>query len=754
MNIIKLPQTSVINTRNKGLLIALSLGFLLIYQILGDFLTDPNGHMFAYGGDAFVIYYDVMYHTCFGNGTTLTAMNYPYGEYLYMTDAQGQLSYVLQWIHQNLFEVCDYVLGIIHFLNVYLLFIGITLVYLLLTRLNVTWWLAGIFAPLIIMLSPQIVRLGGHFGLAYPFIIPLTLLWYLRKERIPYLEWRDFLICIVLLLFTFNNPYIGFVAVFPLLILGGLRIFFGGANKFKIASIVLGMALLVLAIPFITFKLNDIVTDRIKIQWGFFFYNTSIEGLIYPYGSPIYDLLINWGFEPLLADSEKKQYLGISNIIILTIGFIWFLFKFFKNSVKSFVMNHELKLFVLSSAVIFFLTSQYLWNNINEDWIESYLGFILMFKAIARLNWAFYFFSSIIAIVFLNKFVQNYRKLGIITTFILASLWVFDFQKYIVPNFNNSVYPNFINEEALNELTTLSNHYKIDTANYQAILVLPKMMAWNDNLLSNIHFNSQHYSMKLSLANGLPLISSMLSRMSISQAAEAIQLLSHPWIKKELAYKLPNKKPILLMLGKDHPKLEYGEHYLTTLGDTLIDNNNFTLWTLPIEKLQQEYTRKNLIELSTKNIPKSNFVYKDFNDMPRVENKASNVLFGNGLKFVSKGQNIILDTVLNQGGEVELSIWVYLDHQRHGMGTIHIEAKDSLGVTYMKTDIDPRSSNDIDQLWLRTNHRWKNKEKSKIKLIYISDKNTALDELLIRSVQDTVYQIFDGKVSANGYNIK
>jgi len=55
--------------------------------------------------------------------------------------------------------------------------------------------------------------------------------------------------------------------------------------------------------------------------------------------------------------------------------------------------------------------------------------------------------------------------------------------------------------------------------------------------------------MRLSAATGIPMISSMLSRMSVSQCAEAIQMLAHPVVHRDLIPKLPNQKDLLLLVG-------------------------------------------------------------------------------------------------------------------------------------------------------------------------------------------------------------
>ena len=165
--------------------------------------------MYAFGGDAFAIYYDLSYHVCHGSGVWFKGMNYPHGELIFLTDAQGALTVILKWINQNIINICDYTVGILHSLNVISVILTSLVLYYILKALKCGLITSVIFAPLITMLSPQILRLVGHFGLAYPVVLPICILWFIRKTNLKKFEKRDILFFITLLFFSFNNPYVG-----------------------------------------------------------------------------------------------------------------------------------------------------------------------------------------------------------------------------------------------------------------------------------------------------------------------------------------------------------------------------------------------------------------------------------------------------------------------------------------------------------------------------------------------------------------
>ena len=199
-----LPQLTVV-----------ALSLIACYAVFGSYLLSPNSSMTAFGGDAFVIYYDVMYHVCQvkDTGSQLMNMNHPFGEYIYMTDAEGALASLLKWLNYIGLPICDCVIGIMHSLMIYLLPVASLLMYFVLRAFNIRQASSVIFSVLIVFLSPIMIRFGGHYGLSYPFVFPLVMLWVIRKHNEPRFEWRDMIFAIVLLFFTFNNPYIGFSAL-------------------------------------------------------------------------------------------------------------------------------------------------------------------------------------------------------------------------------------------------------------------------------------------------------------------------------------------------------------------------------------------------------------------------------------------------------------------------------------------------------------------------------------------------------------
>jgi len=109
--------------------------------------------------------------------------------------------------------VCDCVIGIIHVLMIYLLPVASLLIYYLLKAYHISKVNSVVFGVLIVFLSPIMIRFAGHYGLSYPFVFPMVMLWTIRKYDHRHFEWGDLIFIFVLLFFNFNNHYIRFSAL-------------------------------------------------------------------------------------------------------------------------------------------------------------------------------------------------------------------------------------------------------------------------------------------------------------------------------------------------------------------------------------------------------------------------------------------------------------------------------------------------------------------------------------------------------------
>lgn len=739
------------NSAITGILATIILTLIVSHPIIGPSIWNPNNHMFTFGGDGLTIYYDMIYHIKYGKGQIFEGMNYPYGELIFMTDAQGSLSLLLNWINNHITDISEYTVGIVNFLNGFSVLLCSVIIYLILRKFDVNLVIAIVFSTLITVLSPQIFRLVSHFGLAYLFAIPTSFYWIIQKSKKINFGIFDLVFLLFVIFITFNNPYVGFI-LSSTIILSGFYMWMYHHLSLKYMSLSF-LGLIPLVITYVYLKVSDPVRDRIKVQWGYFDLNTKIEGIIAPKGSLV-DGLLNWfGYPSYELDFENILNIGLSTWIILCLIFVMYFIK--KNTFKRFRIPEDFKPVLFSSSILLAYSSGIFFTPFNQEFIEDKLHFLLMFKAIGRLSWPFYYALTILAVLFLNHLYLHYNKWIILPLIItLAVIWNWEINTYVALSFKNKKHDNFLGNSQAEKVLKILEDNNIDANDYQAILSLPKLMTWTDNFISEVNWSSQYHSMNISRVTGLPLINAMLSRMSISQTAEKIELLAHPYVKKTFVNKLPNKKDILIVLGHDYPPLTEGELYLLRNSDTLYNEpNGFTLLKLPIENINKYHDTTPFREKYKDSLITNNaFYYEGFDSQ-----KSNFIYFGNGAKAFNKGNHkIFFGTIHSPSDNVySFSAWTRFDHMKYGIGWFTCQVKNSSGDIIFNETPDTRRSNDVHGEWIRTQIDFPVHENCTVLISFNTNRTLFIDEVLIRP-KNTTHILYENEneMLIDGYKVK
>lgn len=662
--------------------------------------------MYAFGGDPLVLYYNTAYHAQYGQDATLRNMNYPDGEYIYLTDAQGALSCTLQWINRHVTDISQYSIGIVNALNLYLLFLAVIFLFFLLRAFRVHYLTAILFSPLILLLSPQIPRLAAHFGLAYPFLIPMAMLWFVRKYRVGRLEKRDALFFLTALFFTFNNPYTGFNINF-FLILSALVLFAAEGfdrKKWKRPAIIGGMGMLVLSVVFINFKIFDPVKDRISPQWGFFDYRARVEGLFYPEHSLLRDWLGKQGLKlsevPFEASHNVGLIVSLALLIMVLLSIAGMISK--KNASTLQRLIPEQRMILGGALLLYVLAANVSLIPVSKVWLENHMGWLLMFKASGRLAWPAYFALTLAGVVFIDRIFRITAPWFMAGLFLLgtAALWNAEFNQYMRYKFKDASFPNYLSGQYLQEVRDTLQKNRVDPAQYQALLCVPRTMAWSDKMNSDIPFNPHFYATQISLATGMPMLNSTLSRIGLQHTLERVQMLSNPLIERTLLQKLPNQKDILLVLGNEAlPNLKSGEKFLIDISEQVAKTKDCTLYRLKLADLLDTDARKKARETLASGAYAAPVYHLGFD-----ENRSEHAFYGQGSHQTQPGEETLGTFVspFERDTQMVFSAWTYVDATQWSVGYWHLNVKDAQDNEVSSADMETRNSNDVQDHWVRS----------------------------------------------------
>ncbi|MBC7777590.1 MAG: hypothetical protein H7246_19305 [Phycisphaerae bacterium] len=718
-----------------GALAAALFLLLLARPIFKDYFTRPNSMMYSFGGDALVLYYNTAYHTRYDDGSTLRNMNYPDGEYIYLTDAQGALSNTLQWINRHVTDISGQTVGIVNALNLYLLFAAVVLVFFLLRALKAHLFTAILFSPLIVLLSPQICRSVVHFGLAYPFLIPMGMLWFIRKYNVGRLEKRDALMLAVSVFFTFNNPYTGFNVNF-FLVLAGMLLFAAEGFKrknWKRPAIISGMGLLVLVLVFLNFKLFDPVHDRMDPQWGFFDYHATFEGLFHPPHSLLHDWLTRNKIKIPEIEFEAMLNVGLVATLALAVMLLMTIASVFyrKNKPTLQRLAPEHRILLGSTLLLFLLAANTSLLPISREWMETNMGWLMMFKASGRLGWGLYFALTVTGALFIDKLFRITSPWFMATLFsvLFAALWNSEINQYIRPKFRDVFQANFFSREHEQEMLDVLHQNNIDVGQYQAILCLPKMMAWSDKILSHINYRTQIYSTRISMATGLPMVNSMLSRIGLQHTLERVQMLSNPLVERTMLQKFPNQKDILLLVGSDAiPELKTGEKYLLDISERVAETKDFSLYRLRLADLANSKAiqqAKSAFQSGTFPAPS---LHLGYDDQP-----SSLAFYGAGCRQTKAKEDDVFDFVspFERDTQMVFSGWTYVDPGKWSAGFWLFSVRDAAGAELENFKVETRQCNDVQGNWIRGEARVRLPRGGHLQVKSYGHKAMLIDEVML-----------------------
>jgi hypothetical protein len=310
----------MINPRTKWLLLTIIVQLIIIVLIFGDVVIHPGLYFFEVGNEAYKNYLIPAYYVTYDTGLHYSGMDYPYGEHPLFTDCQLPITYCLQLLQREGFNIGQYVPGIFNMLMLLSFLPCAGFLFLILTEFGLKNWYSMLSAIGITMLSPQVVRMTGHFSLSYLFYIPMIWYFMLRFEK-SRAKWKWLLLVFLFnLLFALIHLYYLVIILlfqFLYLVVSGIEL-----RKKRLPYLRNGaMLLLSSVIPLLLVQFFIIITspfeDRIEYPWGFFFSYASFNSVYLPPRSNLLNFLhLKNGFW------EGYAYVGVvgwtASIVLIT----------------------------------------------------------------------------------------------------------------------------------------------------------------------------------------------------------------------------------------------------------------------------------------------------------------------------------------------------------------------------------------------------------------------------------------------------
>jgi hypothetical protein len=762
--------------KQKYLLLLFVTGFLHLWFIYGHVLQNPNAVLSVSDGDGLKNYYAYITEISEQGAVNQLSFNYPYGESYLFTDCHPFLARSLHYISKICPGTEHYSIGIVNMLMIVSLLFTYLVLFLLLRRFIKTEWYALLWAFAIMLLQPQLDRMGGHLSLSYSLAIPLCFYWivlyYQSNKKILY----GVLLLLSNLFWLGTHTYLGVITC-------GFTFLFDvyqyvSKNEYRNKKDVI-LAFVKSVVPLVSFliylSILDIHTGRTTNPWGFFAYRSSLTTIFFPYCGWLARLLqktfhyrIEW---------EGIAYVGLISTICFVILVLFAVKRLYTRYIKKRIGQKfpvELGLFApaLFASIICLWFSMGYPFRLGLEFLLDYLSFIKNFRSTGRFSWAFFYVITTLSAYIIYQYAQiklhNKKKFFACLLLIIPPLFTI---MEGIP-YQKSVHENIFRSKNLFLVQNLDSEYQkalknINSDEYQAVIPLPFYQG-SENFskdASNHHIygisNLFAYHLKL------PLMAARLARTSIWESRNLIQVFAPEYYQKLIADDIPSKKKFLLVcLSENNALTEYEQDFLKK-AVFLFKANEVEFWEITYEKLTETVSAPYIADFNQK---RDSLISQDAYLLSQADSTVFLFSFdaisseyhflGNGAyEQPEKEKYSIFSEIephkLNENRTYEVSFWFYVGGKNYG--------QDKLGWTISAYQIDTNSEErfslfeargmdrDVPVVlgeWALASYRFTIQNTSFPTRFVISKTKckgyqTTIDEFLIRPVDVDVYRVLE-----------
>jgi hypothetical protein len=562
----------------------------LVAVLFWPILLDPNDYFFKAGGDALQSYFATGFYALHDAGNRFTGMNYPYGEHFNYPNLQPLVALAMSFLQRHGVPTARYTVAITNLLPLVSIAFTPVVMYAILRRTRLPVLYAAVLALLIGFMSPQILRLDGHISLSYACFVPL--LWYciIRMQETPR-QWRWYV------LFGVGS-----------ILMGGVMLYFLACASFFLLGHVLvlawqnprmrpwlGRMLLAALLPLLLFRgyiwATDHVTDRPPNPYGLTVFISNFPSVFTPVLGPVHD----WWVEQWPGDEYNDEgfaYVGLVTTVTLAASMVLGLVAVARRRQWQRLWRPALPLHLRTglwaSSLLLLLAFGMPFKWQWFEWVTEHSGPVKQFRSLGRFAWPFYYVATTYTAYCLYRiwrYLRRQRVPALAFVSLPLLLWWGTEAWLQVSTKAAQVAVGTGASQFLDPATGIMGQFSWSghkLSDYQAIMPLPYYNMGTDKFDLSATGTSIYEADKAAATTGLPLLACYVSRASVGQAMEHIQLISSDMVPKELLTHFPNNKPILLLVT---PYLSDAEQRLVNLSHLLLKTPEAALYELPVAAL-------------------------------------------------------------------------------------------------------------------------------------------------------------------------
>ncbi len=731
------------------MILVLTLPAVIIHHFFEKIIACPSCYLFEEGGDGLKNYFTLDYYVKHDSGWHFSGMNYPYGEHIIYTDNQPILAMTLRWVDQHIVDMDGHVIGTMNMLLLISIYLACLITYVLLRRWEMgRWWALGA-ALCITFLSPQLWRLHGHYALGYVFFIPLMILLldFLVRSKKRRWVWA---ICLGLLTVMTSLTHMYFL-FFSSFVIASFTFFWWVYNRKEKALIrqMLPLLLGALILPGLFLvglrKWTDPIQDRPTEPYGLENHTIEFESTFFSFIPP-FDKTWSTVLKYEKPINERAAYVGIIGFLLLP-GALLFLLR---RSGQS-PMDHHLKIFLWVAVITWGMAAGLIYQN-GFKFLWEAVPVLKQFRGMGRFGIPFYYLYTLVCAYLLwHAYKRIHEKdLGPTGTYLLGCIFlVWGFEAWC--NLKAISAPVFHPNETLNaskeDYVPLLKNAGYTPDDFQAILQLPIVVIGNENMGVTRGFWTLREATHASTETGIPMIGYAMSRTSIAQGMDLLELISTPYTPKHRASHF-NDKPILLLCEEEF--VLPGERQWIDQATKIGMYKSITLYAISASKFKKA---------APSEINDTTLVYssreKFFNGFE--DQLCDTVMSGQGALPITSSETLIwsyTDTA-SVPRTWKISFWSHVDNRKGATPVSRVRETDPSGiVTYNQGRYrDHIEWAEAYQDWIQVSFPLTTLGAGYTYELFIDNAGPVIDNLLIYQEGDTCLQVYPDMLLYNNLPI-
>ncbi len=758
--------------RNYWLLASIVFGVLLAVVSFGPLFLEPWHAIPETAGDAAKNSFTYLYHSIYGSGYHFTGMNYPYGEHIVYTDGVPLLSVFFASIGNvsvgTALSAFWWLLGLSYVLSV-------VYVFKTLLRLDVLPAFALVFAGLICIMTPQLLRIAGHFGLFLTSVIPMLQYWtlaYFQERKIKFVGYVLLLGCVV----VFIHPYYAglilvWVAFYSLAYLLFVRDRLINIIKHVVPLILVSAA--VPAVMLVTMKLTDSVVDRPITPYSSAAYFTTINRVVSSYFSPFWKFLTDISvIDNAATGGEGYTYVGLVVLIVSFSTVILYIlrkrrgeqpFDYFTGS------GNRIWLFMAFGALVLGAGIPFRWGLM---WLKDYVFIFKQFRTLGRFTWIFYYvictWVVVVIMIWYRALISaNKTRQAVLLLATAIGIWSVEASGYVrlsravgqssVSKYNATF---CVNEQGWVDFL----HRKgLNASDFQAILLLKFIHIGTDKIWVGDAGQLITLGTRASLQLHLPIVDAMMARSSWHVALQQVKIVAGPFADKKILKDIESRKPFLL-LDYDTDSLSPDERYLLASSDFIGNFQECRIYACYPERIKynDSVARRAvddiLVDMAGIDTCIGDTTFWYVNHYENMD--LPTTLWGSGAMDAIKKSDSCVATVSvpksAEGCKYEFSCWFLLSREDPRSASIDLDYFDKSGKKILSVAVKGYDSKDSYEMWFRANqYFYMPKGCRTIKCTVLNEPQPsyiAMDEMQLRPASALIISKgSDGVVMANNH---